>query len=81
MPSNYDYYKETRSIFEGLKNLGQRRWVDLINRKIEAGTTATKILMGLRWALQGCLKARGSELGDVEKRMLRLVSEIDGALK
>lgn len=81
MTEHYDYYKEAKSISDALKIEGQKKWAKLIIDKIEAGSTSTEILMGLRWVFQECLKTRDSKLGDCEKRMLGLVSKIDGALK
>ncbi len=81
MTEHFDYYKEARSLSEALKLEGEKKWAQLLIEKIEVGSTATEILMGLRWALQECLKNRDSKLGDIEKRILGLVSRIDGALK
>jgi hypothetical protein len=81
MTEHFDYYKEAKLISDALKIDGQKKWAKLIIDKIEAGSTSTEILMGLRWVLQECLKTRDSKLGDVENRMLGLVSKIDGALK
>jgi hypothetical protein len=81
MTEHYDYYKESKSISDALKIDGNIKWAKLIIDKIEAGSTSTEILMGLRWVLQECLKTRDSKLGVIEKRMLGLVSKIDGALK
>jgi hypothetical protein len=78
---SFDFYKEARSISSALKSQGQNQWANLLIKKIEAGSTATEVLMGLRWVFQECLKTRDSKLGDIEKRMLGLVSKIDGALK
>ncbi|MBK8574603.1 MAG: hypothetical protein IPN90_02610 [Elusimicrobia bacterium] len=81
MTEHYDYYKEAKSISEALKIEGQKKWAKLIIDKIEAGSTSTEILMGLRWVLQECLKTRDCKLGNIEISMLGLVSKIDGALK
>lgn len=81
MTEHFDYYKEAKSISDALKIEGKKKWAKQIIDKIEAGSTATEILMGLRWVLQECLKTRDSKLGDIESRMLGLVSKIDGALK
>lgn len=78
---SFDFYKEARSVSDALKMEGQKEWANLLIEKIEAGSTATEVLMGLRWGLQKCLITRDSKLGDIEKRMLGLVSKIDGALK
>ena len=52
MTEHFDYYKEARSLSEALKLEGEKKWAQLLIEKIEAGSTATEILMGLRWALQ-----------------------------
>lgn len=77
----FDYYKEAKSISDALKIEGQKKWAKLIVEKIEAGSTSTEFLMGLKCVFQECLKTRDSKLGDIEARILGLVSKIDGALK
>lgn len=70
MTEHFDYYKEAKSISDALKIEGQNNWAKLIIGKIEADSTSTEILMGLRWVFQQCLKTRDSKLGDIGSRML-----------
>jgi cell division protease FtsH len=72
--------EEILKIYARKKPLGEDTKLSEIATRTP-GSTATEILMGLRWALQECLKNRDSKLGDIEKRILGLVSRIDGALK
>ena len=81
MTAQFDYYEEARKISRALKKDGQNQWADLIIEKIEAGSTATEILMGVRWAVQESLKTRKDKMGEIDKTMLSLVAKIDGALK
>lgn len=76
-----DIYAEAKAIAHLLSKVGAKTSADLVIEKIEAGSTATEILMGVRWAVQECLKTRRKEMGDLDKRMLALVARIDGALK
>lgn len=81
MTQHFDYYEEARNISQALKQDGQKKWADLIIEKMEAGSAATEILMGIRWAVQECLKTRQNKMGEMDKKMLALVAKIDGALK
>lgn len=81
MSNHFDYYREAKEIATLLAKSGDKKTSELVLEKIEAGSTATEILMGVRWAIEGRLKERGILLGDLEKRMLSLVARIDGALK
>lgn len=76
-----DIYEEAKIIAHLLSEVGARNSADLVIEKIESGSTATEILMGVRWAVQECLKTRRKKMGDLDKRMLALVARIDGALK
>lgn len=77
----FDFYEEARHIANALRSMGRKKWADAIVEKIEAGSTSTEIWMGVRWVVQKCLKSRKNEMEDINKRMLALVSRIDGILK
>ena len=81
MTNHFDFYEEARNIANALRPAGQKKWADAILEKIEAGSTSTEILMGVRWVFQQCLENRKNKMEDIDKRMLALVSKIDGALK
>lgn len=81
MTNHFDFYEEARNIANALRPAGQKKWADAILEKIEAGSTSTEILMGVRWVVQQCLENRKNKMEDIDKRMLALVSKIDGALK
>lgn len=81
MTSHFDYYGEAKDIASLLAKDGDKKSAELIIEKIEAGSTATEILMGVRWAIQECLKTREKRMGNLDKKMVSLVARIDGALK
>lgn len=78
---HFDYYGAAKEIVANLAAGGDKNSADLITEKLEAGSTATEILMGVRWAIQGCLKTREKRMGDLDKKMVALIARIDGALK
>ena len=78
---HFDYYGAAKQIVANLTAAGDKNSADLITEKLEAGSTATEIIMGVRWAIQECLKTREKRMGDLDKKMVALIARIDGALK
>jgi hypothetical protein len=75
-----DYYEEAECICEQLERSGRSDLADEIRDTMEQGSTATEILMALRWKLDQALAAE-SGLGLAEARMRSLKQGLDDVLK
>jgi hypothetical protein len=75
-----DYYGEGRALAADLWEVGYKQWADRIDFAIESGSTATEILMSIRWALSRLLASEPGLPADLLKRAAGLHGEIESAL-
>jgi hypothetical protein len=75
-----DYYAEVEEICEDLERSGRGDLADDLRGAVEAGSTATEILMAVRWSLEKMLAAE-SELGGLEPRMRSLKEDLEVVLR
>ena len=75
-----DYYAEARAICEELQAAGRDALAEDLLEALEGGSTATEILMGLRWNLQKALAVE-VDLGRARKKMESLKEGLDQVLK
>ncbi|MDE0887789.1 MAG: hypothetical protein OSB70_19925 [Myxococcota bacterium] len=74
-----DYYAEAEAVCEELEGLGRSDVADDLRAAIEGGSTATEILMALRWSLEQSISAE-IDLGSAEVKMRSLKEGLDAAL-
>jgi hypothetical protein len=75
-----DYYEEARQIITALKSEGLLAEADAVREVMEAGVTATEILMGVRWQLKQ-IDGANKTANVVTKRKIRdLVEELNKVL-
>jgi hypothetical protein len=76
--SNPDYYAQAREIASALSESGHPEWSNQIEEAIAGGSTATEILMRIRFVLREASDAGVTdEISDV---VVRLISELDAVL-
>jgi hypothetical protein len=75
-----DYYGEAQQIVSALKSEGLCSEAEAVRAVLEAGSTATEILMGVRWHLQQILRANQTTDLTTKLRIRRLVEELDKVL-
>jgi hypothetical protein len=75
-----DYYGEARALGADLWEAGYKQWADKIDSVVEGGSTATEILMGLRWTLSQLLASEPGLPSDLSMRADLVKREIDSAL-
>ncbi len=75
-----DYYAEARAICEELQAAGREDLAEDLREALESGSTATEILMGLRWNLEKAL-AEESDLGETKEKMRLLKQGLDRVLE
>ena len=51
-----DYYADATALSENMAKAGYTTWADQIRDAIAGGSTATEILMGLRWIISSFLE-------------------------
>jgi hypothetical protein len=76
-----DYYGEARALGADLWEAGYRQWADKIDSVIDGGSTATEILMGLRWTLSQLLVSEPGLPSELSTRADTVHREIDSALR
>ncbi len=75
-----DYYANARRIIECLKAAGRKVDADSLIEVMAAGSTATEILMGLRWHLKR-IDADGQPADlDCKQQIRTLISQLDKVL-
>ena len=74
-----DYYAETRAICEELQAAGREDLADELRDALQSGSTATEILMDLRWNLKKALTEE-SDLGGTKEKMRSLKEGLDQVL-
>ena len=74
-----DYYAEAEAVCQDLESAGRSDLAEDLRDAIASGSTATEILMALRWKLEQSLSAE-SDLGRAEARMRLLKEGLDEAL-
>jgi hypothetical protein len=77
---NPDYYGEARSIATKLFERGEFDWSERIEDAISGGSTATEILMRVRFCLQELLDS-GLPDGEEERASRELVAQLDEVLR
>ncbi len=75
-----DYYAEAEAVCQELESAGRADLAADLRAAVEAGSTATEILMALRWKLEESLAAE-SDLGRAESSMRALKEGLDEALR
>jgi hypothetical protein len=75
-----DYYAEAEAIARALASRGLDTEAALLREAIASGSTATEILMGLRWRLQGFVGAGCLPDEVTAKRARKLLAELDKEL-
>lgn len=78
--ANPDYYAEARAIAVKLFERGEFDWSEKIEDAISGGSTATEILMRIRFCLQQLL-ASGTSNQDESQAAQELVAQLDGVLR
>jgi hypothetical protein len=78
---NYDYYEKAREITLDLKKNGFVDEADKIFDALASGSTATEILMMLRWELQSIINIRKNIDEGILDKIVDLVNKIDIVLK
>jgi hypothetical protein len=76
-----DYYGEGRALGADLWEAGYKEWADKIDSVIQSGSTATEILMGMRWTLGQMLIAQETLPVQLAERARDLEQEINKALR
>ncbi len=80
MAHAYDHYSASHELATCLLAEGQVEWHDKLEDAIAEGTTATEILMALRFVLRS-LKSRSLALTEcTNDRMNTLLTEVDRSL-
>lgn len=80
MPTHPDYYASAQSIAAQLFERGEFDWSREIEEAIEGGSTATEILMRVRFALQRLLRS-GLPTEAEEMAAQSLVAQLDEVLR
>jgi hypothetical protein len=75
-----DYYAETGQIIEALTSEGLSSEADALREAMAKGSTATEILMAIRWHLQQIDRANKSANLTTKRRVRALVKELDKVL-
>ncbi|HUY48713.1 MAG TPA: hypothetical protein VMV92_23845 [Streptosporangiaceae bacterium] len=75
-----DYYGEANALAADLWEVGYKQWADKIDAVIKSGSTATEILMGIRWTLTQLLMSEPNVPAELVKRSTDLRREIEAAL-
>jgi len=79
--NSYDYYGKGEAVAQRLEIEGLDQYAKGIRDAIRGGSTATEILVALRWQLRKVLDC-GEKLGDQEMIMVKeLVEKIDDILE
>lgn len=79
--SSTDYYLTARKIATELSQTGYSDWGARIINAIEAGSTATEILMGVRWHLDQFRELKFPISPVLESKISSLLVELDNLLK
>jgi hypothetical protein len=74
-----DYYAEAEAVCEELEGVGRSELADELRGALEAGFTATEILMALRSKIEEVLSAE-ADLGSARGSMRTLKAGLDEAL-
>lgn len=75
-----DYYGESRALAADLSEAGRQQWADEIDLVIASGSTATEILMGIRWTLSQLLTSEPDLPAELTERAADLRDGIDQVL-
>jgi hypothetical protein len=78
--SENDYYHKARSIAADLKRIGRARDGQEIFDAMDMGSTATEILMALRYTLLNVI-SDGSLPGDIKDPATTLIAELSSILR
>jgi hypothetical protein len=76
-----DYYGEARALGADLWEAGFKEWADKIESVIQSGSTATEILMGIRWTLGQMTSSESGLPASLFRRAVDLEQGIAGALR
>ncbi len=76
MPTN-DPYSLAHNIAQKLRAEGLQDWSERTEDAIASGSTATEILMALRWNLTKLLAAGVHLSGDVKESVAQLIQQIN----
>lgn len=75
-----DYYAEAESIAQTLASHGLGAEATSLRDAIESGSTATEILMALRWRVSEMIRAGSAPDEFTANRMRRLITELNKEL-
>jgi hypothetical protein len=76
-----DYYGESRALGADLWEAGYKEWADKLDTAIQSGSTATEILMAIRWTLAQLTSSHLGLPDELSARAADLEREISNALK
>jgi hypothetical protein len=75
------YYERTRRIARSLEQKGFSDWAERLREAVDAASTGTELVMGVRWNLLE-LKKSGEIIGpDLDAQIDSLLAELDKALE
>lgn len=75
-----DYYQDANTLAETLRSEGLVEWSRALEDAMAAGSTATEILMALRWVTNELLSEGPSLSFIARKRAKALLVSLDGVL-
>lgn len=79
--NSYDYYAVAKKIARRLSKDGYPNWSDRILDAIACGSTATEILMAIRWQLNEFKNSQSKISDPIKKEIVELTTKIDEVLK
>jgi len=75
-----DYYGDAMEIAEALASEGRAPEAEAIRTTVSQGSTATEILMGVRWHLRNLIEDRAILRRETADRVSRLLTQLDAEL-
>ncbi len=72
-----DYYEEANKISKLMKNEGFNSWAQKVIDSIEAGFTATEILIELKWNFSQFLKKESTYSNELKNKVKNIIKEIN----
>jgi len=79
--SAYDFYGVAKRIARKLSEVGHTEWSERILNAIASGSTATEILMAIRWHLSELRTSKLALPPQLEAKIEDLLDNIDHAMK
>lgn len=76
-----DYYGESRALGADLWEAGYKEWADKLDAVVQSGSTATEILMGIRWTLVQLISSHPNLPEELSARVADLEREISATLR